>query len=95
MNTTYQYCFRIPNLAKMDCHQLISYSIAQSALISPHFVKPQPRPTTKTTIEPETHNWLPTLKPGDTIRIRMDKEKIWDTKESVIAQNDHPPNRAS
>ena len=56
MNTTYQYCFRIPNLAKMDCHQLISYSIAQSALISPHFVKPQPRPTTKTTIEPETHN---------------------------------------
>ena len=54
MNTTYQYRFRIPNLAKMDCHQLISYSIAQSALISPHFVKPQPRPTTKTTIEPET-----------------------------------------
>ena len=55
MNTTYQYRFRIPNLAKMDCHQLISYSIAQSALISPHFVKPQPRPTAKT-IEPETHN---------------------------------------
>ena len=68
MNTTYQYRFRIPNLAKMDCHQLISYSIAQSALMYAHFVRPQPKPSTsKTTIEPETHNWLPTLKPGETI----------------------------
>ena len=31
----YQYCFWIPNLTKMDFHQLISYSIAQSALIYP------------------------------------------------------------
>ena len=68
MNTTYQYCFRIPNLAKMDCHQLISYSIAQSALMYAHFVRPQPKPSTsKTAIEPETHNWLPPLKPGETI----------------------------
>ena len=28
-----QYYFWIPNLTKMGCHQLISYSIAQFALI--------------------------------------------------------------
>ena len=53
--------------------------------------EPQPKPsTTNTTIEPETQNRLSTLKPGDIIRLRTDKEKTWDQKGSVIAPNDHP-----
>ena len=51
--------------------------------------KPQPF-ITKIEIEPEIQNWLPTLKPADTIRIRTDEEKNWDKKESGIARNDHP-----
>ena len=31
----YQYCFSITNLTKVYCHQLISYSIAQFALMHP------------------------------------------------------------
>ena len=51
--------------------------------------KPQPKPsTTNTAIEPETQNHLSILKPGDTIRIKTDKEKTWDKKGSVIATND-------
>ena len=53
--------------------------------------KPQPKPsTTNTVIEPETKNRLSTLKPGDTVRIRTDEEKIWDKKGSAIAPNDRP-----
>ena len=53
--------------------------------------KPQPKPsTTNRAIEPETQNCLSILKPRDTIRIRTDKEKIWDKKRSVIAPNDCP-----
>ena len=53
--------------------------------------KPQPKPfTTNTAIEPETQNRLSTLKPGDTIRIKTDKEKTWDKEESVIVPNDRP-----
>ena len=49
----------------------------------------QPKPsTTNTAIEPETQNHLSTLKPGDTIRIRTNKEKTWDEKGSVFAPND-------
>ena len=51
----------------------------------------QPKPsTTNTAIEPETQNHLSTLKPGDTIRIRTNKEKTWDKKGSVFAPNDLP-----
>ena len=51
--------------------------------------KPQPKlSTTNTAIEPETQNHLSTLKPGDIVRIRTDKEKTWDQKGSVIAPND-------
>ena len=51
--------------------------------------KPQPKPfTTNTAIEPETQNHLSTLKPGDAIRIKTNKEKTWDKKGSVIAPND-------
>ena len=50
--------------------------------------KPQRRPsTTNAAIELETQNRLSTLKPGDTIRIRTNEEKTWDTKGSVIAPN--------
>ena len=53
--------------------------------------KPQPKPSTTTmAIEPETQNCLSTLKPGDTIRIRINKEKTWDKKGSVIAPHDCP-----
>ena len=53
--------------------------------------KPQPKPSTTTTvIEPETQNRLSTLKSGNTVRIRVDKEKTWDKKGSVIAPNDRP-----
>ena len=44
-------------------------------------IKAQPKPITKAAIEPETQNRLSTLKPGDTVRIRTDKEKTWDKKE--------------
>ena len=48
-------------------------------------VKLQPKPsTTNIAIEPETQNQLPILKPGDTIRVRTEKEKTWDKKGSVI-----------
>ena len=53
-------------------------------------VKPQPRPATKTAIEPETQNHLSTSKPRDTIRIRTNNEKTWNKKGSVIAPNDRP-----
>ena len=53
--------------------------------------KPQPKPSTTTTaIEPETQNRLSTLKCGNTVRIRVNKEKTWDKKGSVIAPNDRP-----
>ena len=48
-------------------------------------VKPQPKlSTTKTGTEPETQNWLQTLKSGTS------EEKTWDKKGSVIARNDRP-----
>ena len=54
-------------------------------------MKPQPKPsTTETAIEPETQNRLQTLKPGDTVRIRTNKEKTWDSKGWFIASNDGP-----
>ena len=47
--------------------------------------KPQPKSsTTNMAIEPET------LKTGDIVRIRTDKDKTWNKKGSVIAPNDHP-----
>ena len=53
--------------------------------------KPQPKPsTTNMAIEPETQNRLSILKPGDNVRIRTDKEKTWDKKESFIAPNYRP-----
>ena len=43
------------------------------------FIKPQPKPSTaKTAIDPETQNRPSTLKPGDTVKIRTDKEKTLD-----------------
>ena len=66
----------------MICHQLISYSIAQLALIYPLLNQ-----NLNTAIEPETQNCLSTLKPGDTVRIRTEEEKTWDKKGSVIAPN--------
>ena len=38
----------------------------------------------------ETQNRLQILKPGDTVRIRTDEDKIWDKKGSVIACNNRP-----
>ena len=54
-------------------------------------VKPQPKTSAaETGIDPKTQNRLPTLKYGDTVRIRTDEEKTWDKIESVIASNDRP-----
>ena len=54
-------------------------------------VKTQPKPSTsKTASESEIQNQLPTLKPGDTIKIRANKEETWDKIGSVIAPNNHP-----
>ena len=51
-------------------------------------VKPKHKPsTTKTAFESVIQNRLPTLKPGDTTKIKIDKENIWDKKGSVIARN--------
>ena len=51
-------------------------------------LKPQPKfSTTETAIDPETQNQLLTLKPGDTIKRRTNKEKAWDKKGSVISSN--------
>ena len=83
----YQYCFWIPNLTKLDYHQIISYSIAQSALMYP-LLKHNLNTTRKTGIEPEIQNRLLTLKPGNTTRIRTDEERAWDKTGSVIAPND-------
>ena len=55
-------------------------------------VRPQPKPSIiEIAIDPETHKRLPPLKPGDIVRVRTDKEKTWNKKESVIAPTDHPP----
>ena len=91
----FQYYFWILHLTKMDCHQLISYWIAQFALIYPLLNHNLPQThhkpsTTNTTIEPEIQNSLSTLKPGDTVRIKTDGEKNWDRKGSVIAPNNRP-----
>ena len=52
-------------------------------------VKPQPKPyTTETEVEPEIQNQLPTLKPGDTAKIRTIKQETCGKKGSVIAPND-------
>ena len=76
----FQYYFWILHLTKMDCHQLISYWIAQFALIYPLLNHNLPQThhkpsTTNTTIEPEIQNRLSPLKPGDTVRIKTDGEK--------------------
>ena len=44
--------------------------------------------TSKTAIEPEIQNWLPTFKPADTARKRTNKEKTGDKTKHVIAPND-------
>ena len=50
---------------------------------------PQHKPfTTKTSIEPETQNRLPTLNSGGTVRMRTNAEKTWGKKGSVISRND-------
>ena len=68
-------------------HKLFSHLICTNLPSA----EPQPKPSiTNTTIKPETQNCLSTLKPGDTIRIRTNKEKTWDKKGSVIAPNDRP-----
>ena len=67
----------------MFCHQLISYSIAQLALIYPLL-----KQNLSTAIEPETQNSLSTLKSGDTVRIRTEEEKTWNKKGSAIASNE-------
>ena len=78
----YQYCFGIPNLMKMDCHQFLSYSIAQSALIYSllnhdiNFLL--------------NENHLSRLKLGAIVRMRTDEEKTWDKKKTVLAPNDRP-----
>ena len=77
----------------MDCHQLISYSIAQSTLIYSllnHNLNLLPPKYFEPETEPETQNRLPTLKPADAVRIRTNEEKTWDKKESIIARNDRP-----
>ena len=44
-------------------------------------VKPQPKPyTTETEVEPEIQNQLPTLKPGDTAKIRTIKQETCGKK---------------
>ena len=45
--------------------------------------------TTETAIDIDTQNQLPTLKPGDTIRKRTNKEKTCNKKGSIFAPNDH------
>ena len=68
-------------------HKLFNSSICNNIPST----RTQPKPsTTNTAIEPETQNHLSTLKPGDTIRIRTNKEKTWDEKGSVFAPNDLP-----
>ena len=53
-------------------------------------VKPEPNPsTTKTEIEPQTQDWITTLKPAGTVRKRTDEEKTWDKKGSAITRNYH------
>ena len=69
----------------LPAHKLFNHPICTNLPSA----KPQPKPsTTNTAIEPETQNHLSTLKPGDTIRIKTDKEKTWNKKGSVIAPND-------
>ena len=52
--------------------------------------KPQSKPSTTNTAIEDTQNYLSTLKPGDTVRIRTGKEKTWVKKGTVIAPNDYP-----
>ena len=66
-----------------------SYCIVIQPYYQFHFSEPKPS-TTETAIEPETQNRLPTLKRGETVRIRTGELKIWDKKGSVIARNDRP-----
>ena len=82
-----QYYFWIPNLTKMDCHQLIRYSIGQLTLIYP--------------LLNHDINLLPLIqqlnqKPKSSInlktwRYRQNKNRrTWYKKGLVIAPNDSP-----
>ena len=69
-------------------HKLFNNPIhSNQPFIKPPSIKSS---TTKTANEPKTQNRLSTLKPGDTVRIRTDEEKIWDKKASIIAPK-RPP----
>ena len=46
-------------------------------------VKPEPKPSTTETV-PETQNRLPFLKPGDTVRIRTNEEKLGIRKDQLL-----------
>ena len=69
-------------------HKLFSCPINTSI----RSVRPQPKPSImEIAIDPETQKRLPTLKPGDIVKVRTDEEKTWNKKESVIAPTDRPP----